>query len=105
MSLIPNISIGSLGTSSLLGGKTAVGTNPLNPLQGQSALSGIGDFIKGIETKAAQRKAGLLPSTKKTAPGAAALTAGGAAGVGGLEALLGQLMQQLQVLLSAQAAK
>jgi hypothetical protein len=55
----------SLGTSSSLVSLAlntpTPGSNPLNPLQGVSAISGLGSFITQVQQTAALRKAGLLP--------------------------------------------
>lgn len=52
------------GLSSLksltLGGAPAPGTNPMNPLQGQAAVTGIGQFISQIMLTSTLRKATQL---------------------------------------------
>jgi hypothetical protein len=90
------------GGGGLLGGIPPVGSNPLNPLQGQPAVSGIGQFIAQIQTTSALRRLGLLPSGR---PGAAAGGLGallGGGGAGGFEALIGPLLQQFMAMAAAQ---
>lgn len=77
---------------SMMGG-LAPGTNPMNPLQGQAAVSGIGQFMNQMLLSGTLRKAtkllagGALPGGAPGAPGA---TAGG-----NPAALLSQLMAML----------
>jgi hypothetical protein len=82
------------GANPLSSGITPVGANPYNPLQGQPAVAGIGQFIKSVQTTSALRKAGLLPPAGQ--PGAAGIP--GAGGGGDLPTLLASLMQQISAL-------
>lgn len=61
----------TLGTSNALASlalNTAIpGSNPLNPLQGVPAVTGLAAFVAQIQQTAALRKAGLLPPTGSAA--------------------------------------
>lgn len=80
----------SLSMLSGLGGAPAPGTNPMNPLQGQTAVTGIRQFVTQIMFTNSLRKLGLLPKTGgAAAPGG--LGGDPAAAIGQLTSLLGQL--------------
>jgi hypothetical protein len=92
-----NSGIGGLGfgglTGGAMGGNMMAGANPTNPLQGASALKGIGQFASEVQQVGAMRKMGLLPSAKEEK---AAKSAGIGAGTGGAGDLMAQMMSLLQ---------
>jgi hypothetical protein len=67
---------GSLASSALLG-QQVPGSNPLSPLQGQTAVMGLGAFVADIQSRDAQRKAGLIPSSSSSAAASSGASAGG----------------------------
>lgn len=90
-------SISNLG--GLVGGSSSaasVGQNPLNPLQGASALRGLNGFVSNLVQTNNLRKAGALPGG----------TTGAAAGGGGSEQqLMSTLMTLFSMLQSALASQ
>lgn len=80
----------SLSMLSGFSGAPAPGTNPMNPLQGQTAVTGIKQFVTQIMFTNSLRKLGLLPRTGgAAAPGG--LGGDPMAAIGQLTSLLGQL--------------
>lgn len=67
-------------------GAPAPGTNKFNPLQGQTAVTGIGAFVNQLMTTNTLRKLGILPRAGGAAP------AGGGAAANPLSGLLGGLL-------------
>jgi hypothetical protein len=79
--LFQNAYVNSLTRRNSLGGSSALaslalntpvpGSNPINPLQGVSAINGIGSFALQIQQTAAARRAGILPPVGDAARAAA----------------------------------
>ncbi|HEY9686693.1 MAG TPA: hypothetical protein V6C52_06940 [Coleofasciculaceae cyanobacterium] len=69
-SMMNSSGLGGLGfgglTGGLTGGNMMAGANPLNPLQGASAVQGLGSFVNQVQTMGALRQMGYLPSTQRS---------------------------------------